>query len=323
VVPGVLLADDGRLREPGWAPQQVLQWNRDKVADATKLRQWDFFTILDENAAVNLTLADLGFVQAATVGLVDFPSNTTQKGAISIVGAADTLTLSPGVDGLAVFAPGGVAAAMQFVSNPQGTKIDIVMPASFGDAATGSFTLTRPAAYLSLATPFDDDPHDFFFEQKIPGMAATGSLTLAGRTWSFGSGAVAVMDWGRGQWPSMPNWRWAAGSGDNLAFNFGEGFGNPSAATENLLIAADLPHKLAAVSWTHDTTNPMADWTFSGSGVSLTLHPLATETGGLDLGADYQHLQKAYGHFSGTITTDNTTFPIAALGFAEEVSISW
>jgi hypothetical protein len=28
----------------------------------------------------------------------------------------------------------------------------------------------------------------------------------------------------------------------------------------------------------------MADWTFSGSGVSLTLHPAAKEMGGLDFG---------------------------------------
>ena len=41
--PGELLTDDGRLREPGWSPRQLLHWNGARVHDPSQLRQWDFF----------------------------------------------------------------------------------------------------------------------------------------------------------------------------------------------------------------------------------------------------------------------------------------
>ena len=43
--PGELLTDDGTLREPGWAPTQLLHWDPSKVADPDQLRMWDFVTL--------------------------------------------------------------------------------------------------------------------------------------------------------------------------------------------------------------------------------------------------------------------------------------
>ena len=86
-------------------------------------------------------------------------------------------------------------------------------------------------------------------------------------------------------------------------------------------------HKLAEVDWTHDPDDAMAPWTFrSRDGrLSLVLTPIAIETGGIDLGRLFQHIQKGYGTLSGTIVLDDgTTLEIEGLrGFAEEVDLSW
>src|SRR5689334_4154761 len=91
--PGELLTADGVLREPGWSSRELLHWDPSKVHDPDQLRQWDFFTVASPDAAVNLTLVDLGFLQVATVGAVDLQTAETFS-AIYLAGGGDTLTLT-------------------------------------------------------------------------------------------------------------------------------------------------------------------------------------------------------------------------------------
>jgi len=331
--PGDLLTDDGRVREAGWSPRQLLQWDPARVADPTRLRQWDFVTVLDERAAVNLALVDLGFLRVATVGAVDLATGE-KSDSVFIAGPADAFVLSGALEGTASLTPAGAATPVaRFESGAESSTftVDIAF-AHVGPPASGALTLRRRATmpYLSLVTPFADEPQQFFFEQKVPGMVADGTLTAGGRSFTF-SGATAVIDWGRGQWPSQVTWRWAAASGvvDGvpLALNLGEGFGDASAATENLLVLGDVPHKLGEVGWSYDRADPTRDWTFrSDDGrVDLVLEPIAPEVGGIELGSKFQRVFKAYGRWRGALVLDDgrRVAVDGLLGFAENVDLSW
>ncbi|HXU83728.1 MAG TPA: DUF2804 family protein, partial [Polyangia bacterium] len=242
--------------------------------------------------------------------------------------AGDQLTLTPAVEGTASLVVGGVTA-MQLITSGDATEVSFDLPASLlGEAAQGSFTIRRPPGleYLSLATPFEGDPHQFFYEQKQEGLSADGTLTVGSSTWTF-SGAPAVMDWGRGQWPQSATWRWAGASGtaggQPLALNLGEGFGDDTHGTENLVVLGGVAHKLGEVAWSHGD-DPLSDWSFSAPGVSLVLHPTAKETGGLDFGTKYSKLEKGYGKLSGTLSFDGTSITVDGLdGFAEEEQLAW
>ena len=63
--------------------------------------------------------------------------------------------------------------------------------------------------------------------------------------------SFAVLDWGRGVWTYHITWYWASASGlvDGVpfGFNLGYGFGNTSAATENMLFYSGKAHKLSRV----------------------------------------------------------------------------
>jgi hypothetical protein len=331
---GALLDGSGRLREPGWAQRQLQTWDPTLVQDKSKLRQWDFFTISSATAAVNLTLTDLGFVQLASVGVVDFATSAKHEAMLFKGAGTDQFTLSTAVEGSAsLVADGAPAPALRFVTTADRTEVEIAIPESLlSEAASGSFTITRrpQMPYLSLATPFAEDPFQFFFEQKIQGMSADGMVTVGAGSWTFTS-AEAVMDWGRGQWPQKVTWRWGGGSGlsggATVALNLGEGFGDDTRGTENLLVHGDTAHKLGRVSWQHTAGDPMKAWTFSSSDgrVQLVLHPIAQETGGLDFGAKFSKLEKAYGTFAGTVALDDGTkisFDGVA-GFAEEQNLAW
>jgi len=112
-----------------------------------------------------------------------------------------------------------------------------------------------------------------------------------------------------------------------LAFNLGDGFGDESAATENLVVEGDTPHKLGRVDWAYGAADPMRDWTFRARDgrLSLVIHPFAREIGGVDFGGQYSRLRKAYGRFSGSIVLDDSRAVRleGMLGFAEEMSLSW
>jgi hypothetical protein len=328
--PGDLLTTDGRLREPGWATTDLLRWDPERVADPSKLRQWDFFTIANGQVAVNLTLADVTF-QLGSVGVVEMDT-----------GAASSSVVLASTDGLALSAELGEDASVHGASGDvaftaAGTDtvvtIDISNP-PIGSPVQGSLTIHRrpEMPFLSLATPFTEDAHDFFYEQKIPGLTAEGTLTVGDRTWTFApADTIAVMDWGRGQWPPMITWQWASGSGEvegtPFAFNLGGGFGEDRAGTENIVFFGDVPTKLGRVTWKHDPADLLADWTFRDDDgrLSLVLHPLAPEVSNLDLGSKYSHVRKAYGRFSGTVVAagGHTLSIEGILGAAEEEDASW
>lgn len=337
-VPGELLTADGRLREPGWSSRELLHFDSARVHDPKRLRAWDFFTIWNGSAAINLTLVDLGYLQVASVGVVDYATGVLH----SSQSLGGILSLSPGLEGSASFRADATSppqmsfttAADAADATTMTTTVAFDIPPFFGAASRGSFTIRRRASlpFLSLATPFDDDPTNFFFEHKIPGLTAEGTVTIGDRTFTFADAdSSAVMDWGRGQWPAELIWRWAGGSGTidgtALSFNLGEGFGDDACGTENLVVFGDIVTKLGRVVWSFDRSDPMQPWSFrSADGrIDLTLHPLAPEVGGIDLGDKFNLLTKAYGTFSGTITLDGgRTLKLAAVqGFAEENDVAW
>jgi len=326
-VEGDLLTADGVLREPGWSSRQRQRWDPTRVHDPAQRRQWDFVTIANDDAAVNLTLLDLGFLQVATVGAIDLATGESIQ-ALHVAGGGDTLALTAALEGDAALTADG-APVLAFATDATTTAITIAIASSaLGEAADGAFTVTRRPAmpYLSLATPFAEDPHLFFYEQKLHGLTAEGTLTIGARAWTFdGADTWATIDWGRGAWPETALWRWGGATGDGFAFNLGDGFGDDRAGTENLVVVGDVAHKLGRVTWTYDPEDPASEWRFDGPGVALVLHPTAPEIGGLDFGSVFSRVRKAYGTFTGTIALDGGEVLTVdgARGFAEQMELSW
>lgn len=323
--PGPLLTETGRLREAGWSARQLLTFDAERVADPARLRQWDFFTVLDDRQAVNVTIGDLGWIRICSVGAVDFATGEVTQ---TMVVNKD-VALSTGLEGTATCTADGTIVMEQTTAGDRSdVRFDVKDPL-FGVPGTGTLAITRrpDMPYLSLAMPFPDDPVGFFYEQKVPGMAASGSVVFGDKTFMFDA-ATTVIDWGRGVWPAKPTWHWAAGSGviDGvpLSFNLGNGFGDDGAATENLVVYGDVPYKLGRVAWSYDAADPMQPWTFKGDGISLVLTPSAQEVGGPEFGPRYFLVHKGYGRLSGTIELGGETLEVdGLLGFAEHVEVSW
>jgi hypothetical protein len=280
-----------------------------------------------------VTVGNLGALSLASVGVVDLREQTIHS-AVYLRQPDDRFELSGSLDDGTRFIAAGrevpIVEAEMLGGGKRRVRFDL-SAGLLGEDARGDLTLFQDPLgdYLSLATPFAGDPRAFFFEQKVPAIHAEGTVTIGGRTYSFDrSRTFAIIDWGRGVWPADVLWRWGAGfTHEGVTFNLGNGFGDMSRASENLVVEKGVGHKLGPVDWSYDALQPLLPWRFRDrrGRVDLTLSPIFHEEGGFDLGAYYSRLHKVYGFFDGTVTTPSgRRIEVSrALGFAEEMRLRW
>lgn len=329
-----LLDKDGRLTRLGWARRETLQYNPEKVAlPARRLREWEFFTVLTPGYAINFTIADIGFAALCTVDTVDFATQKAKMGAVIKIGARPRILIGRTSHGTAACKLDG-KTVLEFQTFDDRREVTFDIPAGlFSEAMRGKFTFQQNAdfEYLAIATPFAD-PREFFYEQKIPGMPAEGVVWAGGEEIRFARGqSFAVMDWGRGTWPESLMWRWGAAAGvvdgHTIAFNLGNGFGDDSAATENLVTVDGKAHKLHRVNWQYDTADYKKPWTFKDDEGRFELQfvPIYQQKVDANLLVKAVKLHKLYGHFSGRIVLDDGKVLAIEnmLGFGEEMFVRW
>ncbi len=330
--PGPLLNEQGLPVTYGWSPQENVRFNAVPALDPQRLRQWDFFTVANERYVANFTLADIGFARFCSVDLIDFSTGEAWTGFTFPLTKDDWLQLSEDTHTRTECAMQG--DRIVYERTPDRRILDVRIRGLISADVSGTIVLHQPPEheYLSFAMPFDEDPAGFFYENKIPVLPAEGALEIDGRTYAFSvTDSFAVMDWGRGIWPAELTWHWGAAAGriDGVAagFNLGYGFGNTTAATENVFVYDGRAHKLGIVDWHFDRTDWMKPWRFTSPDgrFELDFVPVYPQTLGVNVLVKSAHLDKVYGHFSGNVTLDDgRVVKIDRMfGFAEEMSIRW
>ena len=81
-------------------------------------------------------------------------------------------------------------------------------------------------------------------------MRASGWVTVGDEKYEFNPATdFGTLDWGRGVWTYDNTWFWGSGNcdldGHAFGFNIGYGFGDNSAATENILFYFSVSEKIA------------------------------------------------------------------------------
>jgi hypothetical protein len=201
------------------------------------------------------------------------------------------------------------------------------------------FLKERPGrASMVIATPFAGKRRRFYYNQKINCQDAEGSFRLGNREFRLEPGsAFAVLDWGRGVWPWSNSWLWgsasgivpagAAGAQESFGFNIGYGFGDTSAASENMVFCEGKAHKIGRLTIELDERDYMRPWrAVSEDGrLDLTLTPILDRASSTDLGvlASIQH--QVFGRWSGRAVLDGGREIRVGdlLGFCEKVTNRW
>ena len=145
----------------------------------------------------------------------------------------------------------------------------------------------------------------------------------------------AVLDWGRGVWTYDNTWYWGSASGlaegVPFGFNIGYGFGDTSAASENMLFFDGAAHKLSRVTFEIPVKDGkddfMSPWRFTSDDgrFEMDFRPVMDRSAKIDLGILCSDQHQVFGRFTGTAVLDDGR-KIAVkdlMGFAEKVRNKW
>lgn len=308
-----LLMPDGSLREPGWSRKLYQSYKRDQIkAPKFRIKEWDYYLVLNEDFAGAFTLSDDGYIGLQSVSLLNFEEGWEHTETILNAFPMGKMKLpETSEEGDVEYRDKRLHMAYTVKNGERRIRCFFK---NFYEGKTFScdITLKQPDMdTMVIATPFERK-RAFYYNQKINCMPASGYMKYAGKTYFFHEDTdFGTLDWGRGVW-TYDN-RWYRGSGNTVidgkpfGFNIGYGFGDTSAASENMLFYDGVGHKLDDVVFHIPENSYMKPWRFTSSDgrFEMDFVPVldrAAKTNALIIESD-QH--QVFGRMSGKAVLDD------------------
>lgn len=336
---GPLLDKQGRLAQRGYATSLVRRYDRDAIrAGKTRIKEWDYYCVCGEDTILALTIADNSYMGLDSVTLIDIPMRWQHTKSFMRAFPMGKTGL-PGTSARGDVAVHGKGYSLRFANDGGSRALSVHVDNFFdGMPLEASLELTgEPRDSMVIATPFPGAPRHFYYNQKINCLQASGQVMFDGRVREFPKAAsMAVLDWGRGVWTYKNTWYWGSASGrvEGVPFgmNLGYGFGDTSAATENMLFYDGIAHKLEHVTFgipyredgREDFLSPWKVEDDRGR-LALTFTPFLDRASRTSAGIIESDQHQVFGYFDGTAVLDGgKRLEIRhLLGFAEKVKNRW
>lgn len=327
---GELLNGDGSLREPGWSTSLVQHYDRSAIKAAKyRIKEWDYYIVMSQEYGVAFTVSDCGYLGLHSVSFLDFKTpHETTKTVIQPFPMGKLKMPSHSDKGNVHYSDKNMS--IDYIKTPGERRI-ICSCKNFkdGNDFKCDIKLSQPPMdTMVIATPWKESKKAFYYNQKINCMRADGYFTLGGKKYTFDPAAdFGTLDWGRGVWTYDNTWYWGSGNclidGKPFGFNIGYGFGDTSAATENILFYDGKAHKLDDVYFNIPESSFTDPWTFTSSDgrFEMDFTPIIDRSANIDLKvlASIQH--QVFGRITGkAVLDDGTVLEIKdMLMFAEKV----
>ena len=338
ITPGPLHDENGRLVETGYATELIKTYDRARICTGrSRIKEWDYYAVCSDRFALALTIDHNGYMTMDSISLLDFERKSQiTKSAMNLpLFAPRKLPASSKSGSIRV---AGRGYMLSFENDGISRRLTGFMNKFSGeDTIVFDLLLTdEPKESMVIVTPYKDHPEAFYYNQKINCMRVEGTVTLGGREYRCDpADTFAVLDWGRGVWTYDNTWYWGSASGlvegVPFGFNLGYGFGDTSAASENVLVYDGKIHKLEQVQFEIPVKDGKEDylspWTFSSDDgrFEMRFEPLMDRSAKTDLGIICSDQHQVFGRFSGTaVLDDGRSLQIDYLtGFAEKVRNKW
>ena len=334
IAPGLLLDEKGHLIQKGWARDCYLSYDRSAIrAPAWRIKEWDYYCVLSETEGISFTIADNGYLGFVAATVFDFTDETEQSNTVMTAFPLGKLKMPrSSKQGDVIFEHKSMT--MRFLRRENERLLEIDWPAfQPGKDLKGTISLSIPKQdSMTIATPFAENPRAFYYNQKINCQPATGEIQFGERKLAFQpQSAFGVLDWGRGVWTYSNTWYWGSASGmlngDPFGFNIGYGFGDTSAATENMIFYKGKAHKLDDVRFHIQEPDFMKPWRFSSNDgrFELDFIPIVDRFSNTNLLLLQSWQHQVFGRFTGKVVLDGgESLEVKnLLGFAEKVKNRW
>ena len=312
----LLLDDQGELREPGWSKSLVQQYRRSMIkAPKIRIKEWDYYLVTSDRFAAAFTISDDGYIGLQSVSLLVFGEKPWEH-TETVLNAFPMGKLhlpEDSSEGETKYADKRLQ--MSFIPK-DGTRHITCHFENFmdGKPLDADIVLEQPPMdTMVIATPWPKK-HAFYYNQKINCMRASGAVSFDGETYQFDPAAdFGTLDWGRGVWTYDNTWFWGSGNadvdGNAFGWNIGYGFGDTSAASENILFWNGTAHKLDDVTFNIPESGYMDTWTFTSSDgrFETTFEPVLDRAACLDYKVIVSDQHQVFGRMSGKAVLDDGT----------------
>lgn len=336
--PGPLLDGRGNLSEPGYATALLKTYDRKAIkAGRLRIKEWDYYLITNDRWGVALTIDDNGYMGLLSASVLDFSARTETT-------VSPMFWLPLGRTGFSASSVSGDVkktlknASGSFENTKEGRRLRFRID-KFKDGKPFSCDILlfdAPQDSMTIATPFRKRGH-FYYNQKIIGMRASGFFSIGDeRTALDPKDTFGLLDWGRGVWTYKNTWYWSAAQGavdgHVFGFNLGYGFGDTSAASEDMLFYDGIAHKLGRVDFgipkkADGTDDLLSPWHFTDDAgrLDLLFTPILDRASKTDVKLICSDQHQVFGRFTGTVRLDDgREIRIEDfLGFTEKVFNKW
>lgn len=337
--PQRLLNEKGNIAEPGYSTHMVWKYDRkDITAKPSRIKEWDYYYISNPSFAIALTIADNGYIGALSASLLEFDNPFQITKSAAVIGPMGKMNMpSTSLNGDISWTQGKNTFTFKNDGKERRLICNYRKFGKKGEELTADIKLSEfPADSMVIATPFDRDGY-FYFNQKINCMKAEGTVTLGEKVYRFdGADSLGTLDWGRGVWTYENTWYWGSLQAvlpdkSTFGFNIGYGFGNTSAASENMLFYNGRAHKLDEITFNipqcNGRDNYMMPWTFTSSDgrLEMDFKPVLDRYAPVNIGVFCMVPHQVFGKFSGrAVLDDGKIIEFKDLmGFAEKVHNKW
>ena len=328
-----LLKEDGSLREPGWSKSLVQKYDRKDVkAPKFRIKEWDYYLVVsnEHNIALAFTISDDGYIGLQSASFLDLGDNPWEH-------TETILNFFPmGKFNLPATSETGITQYkdkrldMKFVAEKGKRSIYCDYKNFMGEKPLKcSITLAQPPMdTMVIATPWKEKKTAFYYNQKINCMRASGTIEFDGKTYELNPEIdYGTLDWGRGVWTYDNTWYWGSGNmtvnGKPFGFNIGYGFGDTTAASENILFYDGKAHKLDDVTFNIPESGYTDPWTFTSSDgrFEMDFIPILDRAAKIDIKFIITDQHQVFGRMSGkAILDDGQVIELKdCLCFAEDV----
>lgn len=327
---GPLLDAAGHLCEAGYATSLVKTYDRKAIrAGKSRIKEWDYYLIYNDSFGVALTIADNSYMGLVSASFLDFENR--QETTVSPM-----FWLPFGRTGFPASSKEGdvhktLKGASFSYTHENGKRHLVASIDSFADGLPFACDLLlsdEPEDSMVIATPFPEKKTAFYYNQKIIGMRAEGEVLYCGKRYFFEpKKSFGLLDWGRGVWTYENTWYWGAAQGaiaqHVVGFNIGYGFGDTTAASENILFYDGKCHKLDDVKFNIPASGYTDPWTFTSSDgrFEMEFTPIIDRAAKIDVKLIVTDQHQVFGRMNGkAILDDGTVIEVKdMLCFAEDV----
>ena len=291
-----------------------------------RLKRWDYYGVTSPDGYFSITLADLGYAGTA---FVDFAARTFHEESVTIPFGRG-LTLARNSDsGDCDYSSKHVQ--VRFHVEQESRWVEVRWDDFDGVQLQVDLRYTLPPGHESTAIATPIHGNRFYYNRKVNAIPVQGRLQIGDKSSVLDPGSsLGNLDWGRGVWEYNSFWVWASASGflsdgRTVGLNFGYGFGDTSAATENTVLLGGRIHKLGDITVDYAASAFMRPWRMYSDRVDLIFTPFLKRVAATNLVVVRSKVHQMFGRYTGTVIDDaGDAIQIDnVIGWAEEHHARW